>query len=378
MQEIRCPDCGYRLKTNECPICCKRVPFPVAARQKTAQQKPKHPRNIEISFPKSRTVRRKQNTKPAKPKLITAILAVVMVVFPLLAELVDRVGIAAPEPVYPERFAEEYYAEAFYAASYYDDYLEAGLPGAEHVRPMEPRTVYEGHGIVIAAESFGLLYDDPAVLVTISNTSDRNITVSTDSIAVNGYMMNTSGLFYETQAGETVQTHLRLYEEDLKAAGIETVANVRLRLDLYDGDDYSDIDPNVWIELETSAADTVQPVDDSGMVVYDADGVRLIFKGIQMDDYGDATVCFFAENLTEHPVNIGSAAVYLNGEETDGMLWCHLWPDTRSVDSIYLFEISEYGIAEDTDIREIMLELYIENAENWETVSETVKIAFAE
>lgn len=369
MQEVRCPDCGYRLKTNECPICCKRVPFPAVVQQKAAQQKPKRQRNIEISFPKSRTVRRKQKTKPARSKLITAILAVVMVVFPLLAELVDKVGIATPEPLYPERYTEEFYAD-----SYYDDYLEAGLPGAEHVRPMEPRTVYEDHGIRIAVESFGLLYDNPAVLVTITNTSDRNITVSTDSMAVNGYMMNASGLFYETQAGETVQTHLRLYAEDLEAAGIETVANVQLYLDLYDGDDYSDIDPNVRIELETSAAGLAQPVDDSGTVVYDADGVRLIFKDMQVDDYGDAILYFFAENLTDHPVNIGADMVYLNDRETDGMLWCHLWPDTRSIDQVYIFDLSEYKIKSAADIEHIRLELAVENAENWETVYETAVI----
>lgn len=369
MQEVRCPDCGYRLKTNECPICCKRVPFPAVMQQKTAKQKPKRAGKIEISFPKSRTVRRKQKTKPVKPKLITAILAMVMVVFPLLAELVDKVGIATPEPIYPERYVEEFYAD-----SYYDDYLEAGLPGAEHMPTMEPQTVYEDHGIMIAVESFGLLYDDPTVLVTISNTSDRNVTVSTDSMAVNGYMMNTSGLFYETRAGETVQTHLRLYAEDLEEAGIETIANVQLHLDIYDGDDYSDIDTDVRVGLETSAAGHVQSVDDSGTVVYDAGGVRLIFKGMEVDTYGDATLRFFAENLTKHTVNIGADMVYLNDRETDGMLWCHLWPDTRSNEPVYIWELSEYGIDTGSDIEQVRLELYVQNAENWESVYETIII----
>jgi len=362
MQEVRCPDCGYRLKTNECPICCKKVPFPAAVKQKTTYKRPQ--RNIQVSFPKTGFSRKKRANSNPKMKIISAVIAVVFALIPLVSEILDDIQLGTREPDYPDHYEEMYHS----------DYVEAGLPGAEHVPTVAPRTVYEDHGIAITVESFGLWYDNPAMLVTISNTSDRNVTVSTDSMAVNGYMINSAGLFYETQSGETVQTYLRLYADDLEEAGIETVSQVQMRLDLYDGDDYSDIDHDIWIELETSATGVAQTVDDSGILVYDADGVRLIFKDAQVDEYGDGQLRFFVENLTDHPVNIGSDMVYLNDQETDGMLWCQLWPNTRSVNAVYLFDLAEYKISKTSDIRNITLELYIENAENWETVYETVLI----
>lgn len=361
MQEIRCPDCGFRLKTNECPICCKRVPFPVAAKQKTAYKRPQ--RNIEVSFPQTGTGRKKRTNSNPKVRIISAVVAVVLAVFPLISEILDDIQIAAPEPDYP----------AYYDA-YYDAYLEAGAAGAEHIPAMESQIIYEDHGILIEMDSFGLLYDDPAMYLTISNTSEQNVTVSTEFVVVNGYMMGYSGLYCETPAGETVQTFLRLDWEDLSDAGIDTVADIILCLDLYDSDDYSDVAANVQIALETEAAGLVQNVDDSGTLVYEADGVRLIFKDVQVDDYGDATLRFFAENLTDHPVNIGADMIYLNDQETDGMLWCHLQPNTRSVDPVYIFDLSEYKIEKTEDIDRIRLELYIENAENWETAYQTAVI----
>ena len=66
MKEVRCPDCGYRLKTNECPICFKRVPFPLPAKQteKRIQQK----RAVKVSLPK--TVLRRHKKKTANPKQV--------------------------------------------------------------------------------------------------------------------------------------------------------------------------------------------------------------------------------------------------------------------------------------------------------------------
>lgn len=66
MKEVRCPDCGYRLKTNECPICFKRVPFPLPAKQteKRIQQK----RAVKVSLPK--TVLRRHKKKTANLKQV--------------------------------------------------------------------------------------------------------------------------------------------------------------------------------------------------------------------------------------------------------------------------------------------------------------------
>ncbi len=364
MQEVRCPECGYRLKTNECPICCKRVPFPKAVKPKRVKTKKNWTRNVEVSFPKAGTSRRRAGNRNGKMKIVPLVIAVMAAVFSLVVELIDDMPFAAPEP---ER----------YEASYHSVYQAAGTPGAEHIPTLEPQLIYDDHGITISVHSFGLIYDNPAVRLTVSNTSEQNVTVSTENMAVNGFMMNSSGLHYEIGSGETADTYLRLYAHVLEEAGIDTVAEIELELHLYDSEEYTDIGSNTRIKLETSAAGLVQSVDDSGRVVYDDGAVRLILKDARVDEYGDRAVTFFAENLTDHGVYIGTDAVFLNGEESDAMLWCYLWPGMRSIDHFYIFDIAEeFGIDETGDLKELGLELYIENAENWEVIHQsTVTIA---
>lgn len=357
MKEVRCPECGYRLKTNECPICLKRVPFPLTLKQSggRVQQKGK----IKVSFPKTAPARKKRRTGDPKWKIVSAVVALVLAFAPLIGELMDWV--MQPEPDYPEY-------------SYLEDYVEAGAAGATDVPAMEMQTIYDDQGIRITADSFGLLYGEPAVAVTVSNTSEKNVTVSLGAMAVNGYMMPGSGLYCQAQAGETVQSMLWMDGENLRDAGIDTVADMVLQLAIYDSDDYGDIASDVVIRLKTAAAGLVQPVDDSGRKVYEADGIRLVFRSAQVDDYGDAKIQFFAENLTNDPVYIGADSILINGEETDGMFWCQLWPDTRCVDRVYLYEMEEYGVRQTADLKQLRLEFYVENSTNWQRVSETIVI----
>ena len=76
MKEVRCPECGYRLKTNECPICLKRVPFPLTLKQSggRVQQKGK----IKVSFPKTAPARKKHRTGDPKWKVVSVVVALVL------------------------------------------------------------------------------------------------------------------------------------------------------------------------------------------------------------------------------------------------------------------------------------------------------------
>lgn len=353
MKEIRCPDCGYRMTNSQCPICFKRVPFPSAATKNRQKAEPKWERRSIPSFPKAGSRRRSGSVLKTIPVLLAAICAI----FSLTGEVIEQVSM--PED---------------YVSTYYEDYLEAGAAGAEDMPTMEACTIYDDKGIRVTVDSIGLVYDTPALAVTIFNNSERNVTVSVDSAQVNGYMIDVSGLYCEVKKGKTAQTLLRLNEDDLQNAGIDTVADVVLLLDIYDTDNYEDIVSELQIPLQTSAAGYVQKVDDSGTVVYEDGGVRLLFRKAEVDEYGDGKLLFFAENLTEDPVYIGDDGISVNGMETDGMLWCRLWPGTRCIETVYLFDVTEQGIEESGDITQICIELYVENAVNWERTEKTAVI----
>lgn len=355
MREVRCPDCGYRLKTNECPICFKRVPFPLPVKQteKRIQQK----RTVKVSFPK--TVLRRHKKKTANPKQVFLSVAVVLLLtfLPVLGELVEQIPL-------PRQEQED---------SVYEDYVAAGEEGTEQIPSLQKQTLYDDKGILITADSMGLLYGSPAMMLTVTNTSENEVNVSTSEVAVNGYMI-TSGLYRDVKPDETVQMLQWFDTGDLEAAGIDTVADIVMELDIYTAKDYEAVARGHRVHLQTSAAGYSQPVDDSGRAVYDDGRVRLVFRSAQVDEYADAQLRFFAENLTEDTVNIGADRILINGKEVDGMLWCSLWPDTRAIDHVYLYEVSEYGIEDSSDIKQITLELYVQNETDWQQVDRTVVI----
>lgn len=363
MQEIRCPECGYRLRTRECPICLTRVPFPVAAGKSDASKKDRPSRPVKTYFPNVNMPRRQKSQKQVKPRIVTTVIAVLVAFLPLLTELFEGIQTAAPEPDYP--------------ASYYEAFLEAGSGDAAGLATIDAQTLFDNHEVRIVADSMGLMYNDPAIRLTINNASDRDVTVSSDLLSVNGYILSSSGLFSEILAGEEVQTYLRLYDYDLEEAGITTVGDVEFLLDVYDSNDYSDVVIDAPIRLQTSDFGVEQPVDDRGLLVYDAGGVRIVFRNAEVDEYGDCTLTFFAENLSSKTVNIGDTGICINGQEVDCLLWCNLRPDTRAVHHVYIFDIDELKIKKTSQLEEITLNLYLQDAETWdaaEAVCETVTI----
>ena len=358
MKDIRCPDCGYRLKSSECPICGKRVPIPVGAIQQKQYTQPQQ----NTYSPGTSRRRRKAGKLPAFLKTILIMFFVFFVGVPLLFLAVDEI------------FFTDTYEDSYEESDAAEEYQVAGTGDAAELPSMDPQILYEGEGLKVTAESIGLRYDSPTVLITVENSTDRTVGVSSDSVVVNGYMMSTAGFYRETEPGKTEQTYLTLESDDLSLCGIDTVAEISMGIMAYDSKDYSTIVPLQRVELRTAAYGLKQPVDDRGLLLWEADGVRLLFRQARVSSYDTGTMIFFVENMSERSVSIRSEAVYLNGKEADTMLWCYLRPSTRMVDTVYLFDLEEIGVGGMEDLKEIKLDLRIQNEEDWEEEYVTVSI----
>lgn len=369
MQVVRCPECGNRLTTGYCPMCMKRVPLLAQKKETPWQQRkygqsdldeehtcirfdelPEKPQRPAFTMGSGRKQQKKLGIKPA------AIVAAVVAVLSLLSSVSELFDSVTPEPE----------PDIDYSA-----YIEAGQPGAEGVPAMEATELYREGAITVTVDSAGLYYDNYAIAVTVTNDTDRNVNISSELLCVNGYMLPTSGLFMQVEEGEVCQDYLLLYADDLEEAGIEQVALVSFGLDIYDSDDYTEVGYMYPSLLMTDAAgDYIQKTDDSGWELYNQNGVRMVLKAAQLDDYGDCTLTLFLENTTEDLVNVSDRGVYLNGEETLGMLWSSLMPQSRAIDHIYLYDMEELDIADLADIQEVLIDLHIEHVDgmdlqNW-------------
>lgn len=371
MKIQRCPECGIRLNSNYCDICMRRVPFkgvPVKqtfqhAEGSSAHREEKHDcidfgeavkkqKPVrEFHFPQKKTAPDANKKKGAVIGIVLAVLSVLTPLMGLVDEAIDSVE-PAPEP-------EIYIQEGFIAA---------GDPGAENVPAIETGDLYNSNGIRITADAAGLSYGDYTVLLTIHNETQDDISVSSDLLSVNGYMLP-FGFYHDVKAGRTAQTYLTFYEYELEKAGITEIALVEFVLDVYNSDSYEDIVTGKLLTLETEIAkDYEQPVSAYGWELYHDDSVSILIRDMQMDDYGDVEIELHMENLSDRDVSVYIEKAWINAEETSCFLWDRLRPDTRAVDSIHLYELEALDIKQWEQIQEITLELTVEYMDGWETL----------
>lgn len=361
MEIIRCGECGSRLDAGYCPMCMKRIPLTAREKEKpwrqrtyTQTQEEKDHKCITFDAPAEQPrpkAKKKHTIKPA------AILAIVAAVFSLFTAIGDFIEDTASDSLDVEPEIND------------SAYLEAGQPGAEEMPRLEERVLYQQDGITVTAQSIGLYYADTAICVMLQNDTEQDVTISSNLLCVNGYMLPTSGLFAQVDAGDAYQTYLYLYADELAEAGIEDVAEVTFGLDIYDSEEYTDVGEMAPTRL-TTEAEASQPYIPEGKVLYDQEGVRILLCSTEVGEYGDCDMTLYLENNTDDLVTLYDTGVYLNDQESIGSLWSALLPQSRAIAHIYLYEMDELDITDLADIQEVFLDLHIEYSDgqdltNW-------------
>ena len=362
MKDVRCPDCGYRLQTNECPICGKRVLIPAGAVQERQHTQPRQdaPEQPEVVFSETVSPRKKgRQIHPLLKSMIVTIAAFVAIVL-TVSVVISIANHNREERVHAYEMAYTYHS------------------GVEGLPCVEPQTVFENDVVTVTVNSYGLYNEiTQAVSFTVTNHTDRDLTVSTDEMVVNGYMMPFI-LFCELEEGETESEYLLLHEDMLSLAGIETVAEITAELVAYDSDDYTTLVRDEKINIQTDAYGLEQIVDDSGQLLFEDGKVRMIYRDAEMDGYGNIAITFFLENLSEQVVSVQADGLYINDQWHDAFFWVRLLPDTRCVEQTYLYDLNELGIESIADMKSVRMDMIVQNEETWEAVEQSVAFPIGE
>lgn len=355
MTAQRCPECGNRLQTNYCDICMKKVPFRGMTARKyqdpwdmsSAHRSERGHQCISFdttqnppAMPAPKT-RKKSAAKNAPKVKVIALIVAVLTLLPTLAniayDVVDEFTVAAPEP--------EYNYEAYVT---------------ENVPQITPTMLYDDGEISVSVGSSGLYYDDYAVSVMIQNDADRDVTVNTQDLSVNGFMLD-GRLNAHVPSGESRQAFLQLYDYALEEAGITEVAEIAFCLELYDSESYEGIATTELITLKTELAEGfTQPVDDSGWQMHMDDNLRVMYQGAEVSSYGDCDLRIYLENLSDSNISLTTNGIWINGEAVSGYIWVTLRPGTRAVGSIYIYGLEELEITQLSQITDIYMEYSVD------------------
>lgn len=249
------------------------------------------------------------------------------------------------------------------------------IPGGEIT--IAETVLYEAAGVTITATGYEESWSGPQIKIVVENDTKQNLLVTVQSLSVNGYMMPTASLYAQVAAGKKTNDAISLLSSELEQAGIDTIANLQFYLKIADSDSYDTLISSDLITLDTSAAGYQQPVDDSGEVLYEENGIRIISRGLQQSPIWDGTFVFLMENNSGEPITVSAENVSVNGFMEDVSLWSELRDGTRLIDGMYLLDLSDLGLESIEDVESIELNFRIIHSDTWDEIVTTDVISLS-
>jgi len=231
--------------------------------------------------------------------------------------------------------------------------------------------LYEANGVKVTATGYEDGWMGPEIKVVVENTSDKNLLVTTTSVSANGYMMPYASLYAEIAAGKKANESISLMNSEVEQSGIETIAELQFFLQVQDPESWETLATSELITLTTSAAGLEQPIDDAGDELYNANGIRIICKGLKQDIIWDGTVVFFMENKSGKDISVYAENVSVNGFMQDVGLWSDLRDDTMLIDGMSMIDLSDLEIESIDQIEEIEFNLRVVDAATWNDIVTT-------
>lgn len=238
---------------------------------------------------------------------------------------------------------------------------------------LDETVIYDENDIKITAT--GLNEDGflgPELNLLIENNSVQNIMVQPDYCLVNGYMMY--GLMSsDVAAGKKNNDTLDFSRSTLEECGIDQIADIRLKLTVSDGDSWMTLFKTDELSLQTSAAGTyTQSYDDSGEVIYDTNGIKVVAKSAG-DDFLGKGVTFYLENNTDQHVVVNGENISVNGYMMTDLFYADLAPHSHAVDTLTLLDSDLKDNSIDT-IEEVDLTLRITDYDSYDNIDTTSPI----
>lgn len=244
---------------------------------------------------------------------------------------------------------------------------------------VDEELVFDDEDIKIWVKSF----DDngifgPSLELLIENNREEDIMVQVRGTTVNDVVVNTI-FSVNVSAGKEASKDITLMQSSLDKAGIELVKDIELRFIISDGGNWATILATDPIKISTSVDPSFkQEYDDSGQLILDQDGIRIIVRGIDNEDtLWGASVELFIENNQDQGIRVQAKDVSVNGFAIDSLLSSEIPAGKKAYAEISFAEadLKEHDIK---TIEEIEMVLHISEIESWDSllISDPITVSF--
>lgn len=243
---------------------------------------------------------------------------------------------------------------------------------------IEEQVLFEGNDIKITATGMedGLFGTELKLL--IENNSSKSVTIQARNANVNGFMVGTM-MSADVAAGKKANDSLTFETSGLKDCGIEAIATMEFSFHIMDAETWEDVVDTDTIIVNTSIASTyVQEVDDSGEVLVEANGVKIVGKGLSADDsFWGPGVILYIENNSDKNITIQTRDVSVNGFMVETIMSEEVVAGKKAMSAVQ-FLSTDLESNSITDITDVELYFHIFDTESWNSIfdSDVIAISF--
>ena len=237
---------------------------------------------------------------------------------------------------------------------------------------VEEQVLLDQDGIVITLKSLeGSGIFGPSLKVLVENNSDQSVTIQTRDSSINGIMAD-SMFSCEVGPGKKANDSITFMESDLDEAQISTIKDIELKFHIFDTESWDGrFDSDVITITTTADLSYVQNYDDSGIVVMEDQGFKIVMKRVNSEDsFWGADVYVYIENNSETDATFQVRDVSINGFMIDPIFSSDILAGKKAYDTLTFFEsdLSENGIEA---IDNMELSFHIFNASSWDVILDT-------
>lgn len=246
----------------------------------------------------------------------------------------------------------------------------AGSTGDVQAESTSGVEIYNRDGLTITATGLSNGELGEQIDMTFENNGAGGVMVQARGVSVNGFMVQ-NAMSVDVPAGETVYDSLALIIDDLKGEYITTIAEIEFSLEISDLETWDIIDTSDPAIITVSGTDDyVQEYDDSGEVLYDDNGFRIISKGVQEGIAGPELILFM-DNDSEEDFYINAESASINGIEMEPEFYADVLPSGKcALDEMTFTYHYDVFQMDPEEIHDIEFTLEITDPDTYETLYE--------
>lgn len=213
-------------------------------------------------------------------------------------------------------------------------------------------------------------FSGPELKLLIENNSGKNLTVQCRNASINGYMMDNL-MSVDVADGKAANDALEFYNSYMEDCGIEEIADMEFSFHIFTTENWETYLDTPQITVLTSLAEGFEyEYDNSGIIMYDDNGIEVMVKGLDEDSFFGPCVKVYIANNTDQDITIQTRNVSINGFMVDPLFSTDVLSGKHAISGI-TFLTSELEENEITEIKTLELNLHIFDSTSWETILDT-------